>query len=180
MLRRIHVLFLLVVAGSLVVVAQTSSRKPPTSNPAPPRSDSGEMESSSKDTKIDLSAPPGDAREHPNSGMSDDITELQPYNPLRAIKDLEVGDYYFKRGNLIGAEYRYRDALRFKPNDAEATYKLALTLEKKQELDEAAKYYASYLEILPHGPRAADSKAALERMKKREDKSEASPDPKKK
>jgi tetratricopeptide (TPR) repeat protein len=151
-------------------------------NLTPPRSDSVDAaslgddrgDSSSKDTQIDLSPPPSDSKEHPDSsdvlkdGSSSgggDTTEFHPWDPHKAAKDIEVGDYYFKRKNYIGAEGRYREALVYKDNDAVAMYKLAVCLEKMNRPDEALSQYEGYLKILPSGPEAAEAKKAIERLK---------------
>jgi tetratricopeptide (TPR) repeat protein len=152
-------------------------------NLAPPRSDSVDAaslgddrgDSSSKDTQIDLSPPPNDAKDHPNSsdilrderssGGGVDTTEFHLWDPHKAAKDIEVGDYYFKRKNYIGAESRYREALAYKDNDAVAMYKLAVCLEKMNRLDEALSQYEGYLKILPYGPEAPEAKKAIERLK---------------
>jgi tetratricopeptide (TPR) repeat protein len=147
---------------------------------APPRSDSvnadslddGPGESSSKDTQIDLSPPEDDAKKHPHSsdvlkdeGSGGDIGEVHPWDPHRAGKDIEVGDYYFKRKNYKGAEDRYREALFYKDNDAIATYRLAICLEKLDRRDEALVEYENYLRILPHGPQAGHARKAIDRLK---------------
>ena len=54
---------------------------------------------------------------------------------MRAMKDVEVGDYYYRRENYKAALSRYREALEFKPRDAVATFKLAQTLEKTKEFE---------------------------------------------
>ncbi len=82
------------------------------------------------------------------------------------MKDVEVGDYYFRGGNYKAALSRYREALQFKPRDAVATFKLAQTLEKSKEFEEARARYQEYLAILKDGPSAGEAKKALERLKK--------------
>ena len=151
-------------------------------NPPPPRSDSVNInalndepgESSSKDTQIDLSPPEDDARAHPESGRAakdggdtpdSDVGEFHPWDPHKAAKDIEVGDFYFKEKNYVGAESRYREALFFKDNDALATFRLAVCLEKMGRGDEAQQEYQNYLKILPHGPLAEEAKKAIERLK---------------
>jgi Tetratricopeptide repeat len=159
----------------------SSSSKP--SPLTPPRSDRlrvedlgpGVGESSSKDTPVDLSAPEDDAKVHPQSSkaianaeaetLSNGITEFHTFDPHKAAKDVEVGDFYFKRGNYHGAEERYRDALHYKENDAIATIRLAVCLEKLGILDDARSEYESYLKILPHGPQAQQAQKAVERLK---------------
>ena len=161
--------FLLVaLAASFVVLTAhaQSAPSPDQPNQAPPRSDDRTpSESSSKDTRIDLSPPSGDAKTHPNSGVADDVLELRPYDPHRAEKNIEVGDYYYKLKNYRAAESRYLEALEYKPNDAEATYKLGVAEETQGKYDDALDAYQSYLKILPDGPHAEESRAAIERIK---------------
>ena len=122
-------------------------------------------ESSSRDTKIDLSPPPGDMQEHPESTTSpDDVQEFHNYDPHRAEKNVEVGDYYFKLANYGAAESRYREALEYKPNDAVATYRLASALDHLGKVGAARESYQAYLKILPTGPYARESKDALQRL----------------
>lgn len=149
----------------------------------PPRSDrvrADELgkdigESSSKDTQPDLNPPEDDAKAHPKSsaavaeaeaGISPGgISEFKTWDPHRAAKDIEVGDFYFRRRNYRAAEERYREALQFKNDDAVATIRLAISLEKLGVLDDARAEYQSYLKILPHGPEAEQAQKALERLK---------------
>ena len=128
-------------------------------------------ESSSRDSRIDLSPPKDDAKNHPNSDSSiedqpaSDVQEFHPWDPHRAAKDVEVGDFYFKRKNYHAAESRYREALIYKSNDAMATFGLAQCLDKLGKADEAREKYESYLKILPQGPRAQEAHKALDRLK---------------
>ncbi len=160
--------------------AAPPAKSQPNANLAPPRSDSvnadslddGPGESSSKDTQIDLSPPPDDAKGHPHSsdvlkdeGSSGDVGEVHPWDPHRAAKDIEVGDFYFKRKNYRAAEDRYREALLYKDDDAIATYRLAICLEKMDRPDEAIAEFESYLKILPHGSKAEDARKAIDRLK---------------
>jgi tetratricopeptide (TPR) repeat protein len=131
-------------------------------------------QSSSKDTQIDLSPPPDDSREHPDSAeilkdetsapANGDINETHPWDPHKAAKDIEVGDFYFKRKNYRAAEDRYREALYYKDNDALATFHLAECLEKLNRPEEAKTEYQNYLKILPHGAQAEDAKKAIGRL----------------
>ena len=153
-----------------------------TPNLSPPHSDRVDASSlpddagssSSKNTQIDLSPPPSDAKDHPQgsdvltdegSSGGGDTTEFHPWNPHKAAKDIEVGDFYFKKKNYRAAEDRYREALAFKENDAEAMYKLAICLEKLNRPDEALAQYEGYVKILPGGPQAPEAKKAIERLK---------------
>jgi tetratricopeptide (TPR) repeat protein len=139
------------------------SAPPPQDNrAAPPRSD----ESSSKETRIDVTPPADDIEKHPGGDLGDsDVNEFTPWNPMKAMKDVEVGDYYYKQENYHAAISRYREALEFKPHDAEATFKLAEALNKTGDTSGAVENYREYLKILPNGPYAKKAHEALEKLK---------------
>lgn len=183
-----NLLLILLLACAAAVCAQNSdsaksqdaSKSFPAQNPklTPPRSDKVDAstlpddgESSSKETRIDLSPPADDAKAHPRSSEilvdegSGDANAVHPWDPHKAAKDIEVGDFYFKKKNYTAAESRYREALYFKDNDAIATYHLAECLEKMDRPDDAREQYESYLKILPYGPEAENAKKAIERLK---------------
>jgi tetratricopeptide (TPR) repeat protein len=164
---------------------RTSKPPLPPPNSVPPRSDrvnADELgnepgESSSKTDSIDLSPPANDAKAHPQGSDSDiltdegssgsaDINEFHAWDPHKAAKDVEVGDFYFKvKKNYRAAEDRYREALLYKPNDATATLHLAQCLEKIDQPDQARKEYENYLTILPHGPEEKEARKAIQRLK---------------
>jgi tetratricopeptide (TPR) repeat protein len=131
-------------------------------------------ESSSKDTQVDLSPPADDAKRHPNSSSAiadadaeaTGVAEFHPWDPHKAAKDVEVGDYYFKRKNYRAAEDRYREALLYKDNDATATFRLGECLEKLGQPGAARDNYEGYLKILPHGAFAEEARKSVERLKK--------------
>jgi len=156
--------------------APTPSAKPSTdSKPAEPPADDAsapppsaplprsEGESSSKDNKTDISPPPGD-EDHPGVDLPSDVEEMHPWNPHQADKNVEIGDFYYKKSNYHAAESRYQEALRYQWNHAEATYKLALVEEKLDEKEDARKNYSVYLKILPNGPDAEKAQKALDRL----------------
>jgi tetratricopeptide (TPR) repeat protein len=133
-------------------------------------------ESSSHDTRIDISPPRDDAKNHPDSKSAiadleaedqpdgSGVQEFHPWNPMKALKDVEVGDFYFKRKNYRAALDRYKEALYWKENDAIASFRLAQCQEKLGSKEEAIKYYAQYLKILPEGPFAKDAHTSLDRL----------------
>jgi tetratricopeptide (TPR) repeat protein len=150
----------------------------------PPRSDRVQVEdlgtatgeSSSKDTQVDLTPPVDDSKAHPQSSAAvadaeaialsgNGVSEFRTWDPHKAAKNVEVGDYYFRKRNYRAAEGRYREALRYKDNDAVATIRLAVCLEKLGILDDARAEYESYLKILPHGPQASEAQKAIDRLK---------------
>ena len=120
----------------------------------------------SADTRIDVSPPKDDAKAHPESGLDSDVNEFTPYNPMKAMKAVEVGDYYFKQQNYKAAISRYREALEYKPHDGDATFKLAEVLNKTGDVPGAEENYAEYLKMLPNGPYAKKAKQALDKIRK--------------
>ena len=135
---RIRLLIASLALLATLALGQDSSDKAP-SDQADPNREAGE--SSSRDTRIDISPPKDDAKNHPASkaAVADleapdnpdlGIDEFHPWNPLKAKKDIEVGDFYFKRKNYKAALERYKDALYYKDNDAIASFRLAVCQEK--------------------------------------------------
>jgi tetratricopeptide (TPR) repeat protein len=135
-------------------------------------------ESSSHDTRIDISPPKDDAKNHPASQAAVEdiegsdvvdasgVQEFHPWNPMKALKNMEVGDFYFKRKNYRAALERYKEALYYKNGDALASYRIAVCQEKLGDKAEARKYFEQYLKILPEGPLAKDAHSSLAKMGK--------------
>lgn len=72
------------------------------------------------------------------------------WDPLRAEKDLEVGQFYMKKGDLDAAIDRFQDAAAAKPGFAIPYRYLGEAQEKKGQKREAIKSYARYLDLYPH------------------------------
>jgi tetratricopeptide (TPR) repeat protein len=151
--------------------------KPPEGAP-PPRSDpAGALdESSSRQTQIDLSPPDNDwahAGPEPTG-----VGEFKKYDPHRADKDLEVGDYYAKQGNYRGALLRYQDALDYKPNDPTAIFRLAETYERTEQPRPAARYTVLYLRLAPTGEFADAARKLQQRLRPQIEAEAATPEQK--
>jgi tetratricopeptide (TPR) repeat protein len=170
---RVCSILLIFVAG--VLLAQDTSDKAAKEKAAARNREA--QESSSHDTRIDISPPKDDAKSHPASNTAvEDLTgtdtdtsgvqEFHPWNPMKAMKDIEVGDFYFRRKNYRAALERYKEALYYKDGDAVASYHVAVCQEKLGDKTEARKYYEQYLKILPEGPLAKDAHTSLARLEK--------------
>ncbi len=188
-MNRLAVFVCLLSLASANCLAQQSSspNTPPSSSPTSSSSSSSSStqntpqpsnpsESSSRDTRIDLSPPRDDTKTHPDSKdavtglVSDDSATspvpVHPWNPLKAKRDIDVGDFYFRRKNYKAALDRYKEALYYKDGDAIANFRLAECQEKLGDKAEARRYYEQYLKILPEGPLAKNARASLERLAK--------------
>jgi tetratricopeptide (TPR) repeat protein len=173
---RIQFLIIFLALLATVSLAQDASDKA-ASEKAAARNREAE-ESSSHDTRIDISPPKNDAKNHPGSKAAIEdldipenievsgVQEFHPWNPMKALKNIEVGDFYFKRKNYKAALERYKEALYYKDGDAVASFRLAVCQEKLGDKGEARKYYEQYLKILPEGPFAKDAHASLDRLAK--------------
>jgi tetratricopeptide (TPR) repeat protein len=170
--------FLLIAGCALAQVEKLpQTQKSPPKSQEPPRSDQAQPDratsmSSSKNTQIDISPPADDAKNHPfsdaNTGDDEsndaDVQEMRAWDPHRAAKDSEVGLFYFKRKNYRAALARYQEALEYKPNDAEANFRIAECYEQLEDPAKAVKHYQAYLKILPDGPLSADARKAVEKL----------------
>ena len=72
------------------------------------------------------------------------------WDPLRAEKDLEVGQYYMRKGDVDAAIDRFEDATLAKPGYAIPFRFLGAAQEKKGLKKEAIKSYQRYLDLYPH------------------------------
>jgi tetratricopeptide (TPR) repeat protein len=100
----------------------------------------------------------------PKANMQTDTAtknaEDQPkWDPLRAEKDIEVGKYYMKTGNVDAAIDRFHDAIEAKPGYAVPYLYLGEAQEKKGMKHDAIKSYSRYLELYPH----AEDKQKIEK-----------------
>ena len=180
----VRLMSMLVLTAGFLGWSVAQQQPMPDKSQEPPRSERNKEagESSSRDTRIDLSPPKDDAKNHPNSGaavsdsdeMSPDVQEFHPWDPHKALKDIEVGDFYLKRKNYRAALDRYQEALIWKPNDAIANFRMAQCFEKLDQPEQARTHYEEYLRILPHGPLSAEAQKGLEKLKGATEKNQTS------
>lgn len=87
----------------------------------------------------------------PNADSALQSAPDQPkWDPLRAEKDIEVGKYYMKKGDLDAAIDRFQDATDAKPGYAIPFLYLGEAYEKKGKKKQAVKAYQRYLDLYPH------------------------------
>jgi tetratricopeptide (TPR) repeat protein len=107
-------------------------------------------ESSSK-PPVATGAPPPKPPAKPNKDNATQNSVDQPtWDPLRAEKDLEVGQYYMRRGDVDAAIDRFQDATVAKPGYAIPFRFLGEAQEKKGLRKQAIKSYQRYLDLYPH------------------------------
>jgi tetratricopeptide (TPR) repeat protein len=92
--------------------------------------------------------------------------EDQPkWDPLRAEKDLEVGQYYMRTGKIDAAMDRFQDAIEAKPGYAVPFLYLGEAQEKKGMKRDAIKSYKRYLELYPHAEDKEKVQKKIERLR---------------
>lgn len=72
------------------------------------------------------------------------------WDPLRAEKDIEVGQYYMRKGDVDAAIDRFEDATVAKPGYAIPFRYLGEAQEKQGLKKQAIKSYTRYLDLYPH------------------------------
>ncbi|HXJ18156.1 MAG TPA: tetratricopeptide repeat protein [Candidatus Polarisedimenticolia bacterium] len=97
---------------------------------------------------------------HAQESTSEDSPK---YDPLRAEKDVEVGTFYMRKGDMDAAIARFEDAVLYRPKYATARRLLGEAYEKKGDQAMAVKWYKEYLRELPH---ARDAKKIQKRIEK--------------
>ena len=77
-------------------------------------------------------------------------------DPARAEKEIQIGDFYFKRDNYPAAIGRYREALLYRPDYPTAYEKLIRALERNNEIESARKFMQEYVEKFPSSKKSGD------------------------
>ena len=110
-------------------------------------------------------AAPAKAKNKKNTDSATKSAPDQPtWDPLRAEKDLEVGKYYMKKGDLDAAIDRFEDAAAAKPGYAIPYLYLGEAQEKKGLKKQAAKSYERYLDLYPHAEDREKVKKKIEKL----------------
>ena len=101
----------------------------------------------------------------PNTDSPVNSAPDQPkWDPLRADKDIEVGKYYMRKGDIDAAIDRFTDATEAKPGYAVPFRYLGEAQEKKGLKKQAIKSYQRYLDLYPHAEDAAKIKKKIEKL----------------
>jgi tetratricopeptide (TPR) repeat protein len=85
------------------------------------------------------------------------------WDPLRAHKDIEIGSYYLKTGNISAAVDRFQEAATLQPGLAEPFRLLGRAYEKRQDPQNAVTAYRKYLDLYRTAP---DRKEILKQIEK--------------
>lgn len=91
---------------------------------------------------------------------------LQPkkeyaFNPLQAEKEVQTGEFYFKKGSYKAAASRFLEATKWNPGYAEAYFHLGEAEEKLRDQKAAREAWSKFLELAPEDKRADEVKKKL-------------------
>ena len=101
----------------------------------------------------------------PNTDTATKNAPDQPtWDPVRAEKDLEVGQYYMRRGDVDAAIDRFTDATTAKPGYALPFRYLGEAQEKKGLKKDAVKSYQRYLDLYPHAEDGDKIRKKIEKL----------------
>jgi tetratricopeptide (TPR) repeat protein len=112
--------------------------------------------------------------QQPKKPNTDNPTQNAPdqptWDPQRAEKDLEVGQYYMHKGDYDAAIDRFSDAITAKPGFAVPYRFLGEAQEKKGLKKKAVKSYQKYVDLVPHADDADKIRKKIEKLQREIDK----------
>jgi Tfp pilus assembly protein PilF len=114
------------------------------------------------------SSPPKSTKGDQATSDSSADSSGQPtqYNPLQAQKDVDVATFYMRKGDPDASIPRLEEAIRLRPNYAKPRLMLAEIYEKKDDRENALKYYREYLQVYPHAPDAKKIEKKISNLSK--------------
>jgi len=89
-------------------------------------------------------------KKHKSDSATQNAPDQPSWDPLRAEKDIEVGQYYMRKGDVDAAIDRFQDATTAKPGYAVPFRYLGEAQEKKGLKKQAIASYSRYLDLYPH------------------------------
>ena len=126
-------------------------------------------------------APPPNQNQNPEPGESSSRANpdhLQPAEaPTESAKDtsaaadaggaahdMEVAEYYLRKGDVDAAIGRLQDAIQLQPKLPKPYLLLGRACERKRDKAAAAKYYREYLRVSPNAPDAKKIEKKIEKL----------------
>jgi len=101
----------------------------------------------------------------PNTDSAAQSAPGQPiWDPMRAEKDIEVGKYYMRKGDVDAAIDRFQDAAEAKPGYALPFRYLGEAYEKLGNKKQAVKSYQRYVDLYPHAEDGDKIRKKIEKL----------------
>lgn len=111
------------------------------------------------------------AQEPPEPPEEDEALAVKEYsfNPIQAQKELQVGNFYFRKGSYRAAAGRFLEATKWNPGLAEAYLRLGEAYEKLKATAQARQAYEKFLELDPKHRQAGVVRKRLKELPAGED-----------
>jgi len=122
-------------------------------------------ESSSKPADAPNPPPKKPDKKNKPDSATQNASDQPTWDPLRAEKDIEVGQYYMRKGDVDAAIDRFQDATIAKPGYAIPFKYLGEAQEKKGLKKQAIKSYSRYLELFPHAEDGDKIRKKVEKLR---------------
>ena len=135
----------------LALSAEVRAQEPPKQEPTQKPDDTSSKKAPAKTNK---------------DNATQNAADQPKWDPLRAEKDLEVGQFYMKKGDLDAAIDRFQDAIEAKPGYAIPFRYLGEAQEKKGMKKPAIKSYQRYLDLYPHAEDGDKVRKRIEKLYK--------------
>jgi tetratricopeptide (TPR) repeat protein len=157
--RRQIRLFAAIAVLTVSAVTSAWSQDPQNQNPPPPPPDPAN----------NAAPPPKNAKKTTDSATTS-APDQPTWDPLRADRDMQVGEYYLHKGDVDAAIDRFQDAILAKPGYGLPFRYLGEAQEKKGFKKPAIKSYQRYLELVPKADDADKIKKKIEKLYKEAEK----------
>jgi tetratricopeptide (TPR) repeat protein len=113
--------------------------------------------------------PPSKAKQNKDSAAQS-APDQPKWDPMRADKDIDVGKFYLRKGDLDAAMDRFQDAVEAKPGYAIPFRYIGEIYEKQGKKKPAVKAYQRYVDLYPNGEDADKIRKKIEKLHEEIDK----------
>jgi tetratricopeptide (TPR) repeat protein len=120
-----------------------------------------------------FSAPPGAAAQQPGlirdtgvADAADAAPEVKAPDPILCEKNINIGDFYYKKKNYAAAIGRYLEAIAYQTNSIRAYDALARAYQKNDELAKAVAAYKQFIEKNPDSPQIPEIRTKIAKLEK--------------
>ncbi len=90
--------------------------------------------------------------------------EEYAFNPVKSKKAVEIGEFYFKKGDFRAAAGRFQEATKWNDSNGQAWLRLGDAEEKMNDAKSARAAWTKYLQLAPQAKNAAEVKKKLEKL----------------
>ena len=85
-------------------------------------------------------------------------------NPIQAVNEMKVGQFYVKQGKYKAAAGRFQEAVNWNPGLADAWFLLGEAKEKLNDRKAARAAFEKYLETAPDGKNAKEARKRIDKL----------------